>query len=400
MPKPGNTGPKKWTTSDPYGSVNLNADPIPAFLKNYKTFEGWFNYLFADCTNADRKKYYELVLTPEGALKPPYNDASNHAVRKKVLTEMLKAGFEEYTGAKFFGSGDDLLKPLKGTVDGIRVGFRGELRPPAMVQLHNGCKSRALVEPLKASMGMNEPWHPFSEPGASSKAYFRKGFNKDNCLFTTVSVATDFMTASKFPLLADLRKDEPDAIGTATVIAKGLTSSVKAMAAKMEAQISGIKGIKVQSPLQAPGPSVKGEVRLLHCVRMNVYIFRVDKLWNTEAKQSSLNAPQFPERAASEIPFSNFIARVRCDRIQFGEDSNDGHQLIIQGYDLLHTPTFLKKRLGDIGFSQIEAFLKKMVQDGMLRPDGTGGIRYATDITDKAIQIEKVERIDARRAWL
>jgi hypothetical protein len=271
-----------------------------------------------------------------------------------------------------------------------------------MVQLHNGCKSRALVEPLKKAMGMNELWHPFSDPGAASKAYFRKGFNKDNCLFTTVSVATDFMTASKFPLLADLMKDEPDAVGTATVIAKGLVSNVKSMAAKFGGQILSTKGVVPKGGVAypEPKPSTKGEVRLLKCVRMNVYLFRVDQMWNTEAKQSSLGAKEFPERAAAEIPWANFIARVRCDRIQFGEDSNDGHQLIVQGYDFLHPVDYLKQRLGVLGFNQIDAFLKKMLQDGMLRPDGSGGIRYATDITDAAIQIEKVERIDARRAWL
>ena len=70
-----------------------------------------------------------------------------------------------------------------------------------------------------------------------AKAFYRNGSNQDNCLFTAVSVATDFYTASKFPLVQDLIADSPDAIGTATVLATGMVSRVKAMAATLQHDI-------------------------------------------------------------------------------------------------------------------------------------------------------------------
>jgi len=403
------------STSDPYGNVNYNAAPFPQNEKKFLTWEGWYNYFFTELNDNKRKEYYKETLSPDGKVKPPYDDASSMRIvkRKDLLKRMFKEGFIAYT-ADFHGTGDDLLDPLSdnSSLKSIHVGFRGETRPPAMVKMHNGCMSKALVEGLRNSLGMNRPWHPFTDPELRGKAYFRSGTkNADNCLFTVVSIATDFMTASKFPLMADLNLENPDIIGTATVLVKGLQSRVKAMAAKLGDEIIAQKfgrarrGVYQGSMPKAPeakGPSQGYERRLLRCVRMNIYLFTVPSLYNTQRFQRSQRATEFKERAALSVPWGNFLARVRCDRIQYDDnDSNAGHLLIVQGYDLLQDHRGIKRAAGgnETGVMQVKKFLHEIRFKGKLRSDGTGGIHCNPGFAPAGIDIQKVEQIDARIGW-
>jgi len=375
--------PPRLATSDPYANVALNAEPFPQHVKSYKTFQGWFNYFYTECPDTDRKRFYQRVLTPQGVLKPEYAEGRD-TERRQVLTEMLAVGFEAFDN-RYQGTADDLLAPEH---DGMhfKLGFRGELRVPSQVRAHNGCVPRAQVPFLRQQMGMDSPWHPFRDAKVRDKLYFRKGFNADNCLFTTVSVATDFMTASKFPLLADLSRDDPDAIDTAVVWSRGKASRVRRLAAAREGG---------QAAARAGG-----ERLLLKCVRMNVYLFTANRLWNTQRRQLDQRAPEFPERAADVIPWDLFVARVRCDRIQFGDDSNDGHLLVVDGYDFLHPLPHLTRVVGARQLTLVERFLNDVARRGRLGANGGGGIRYATANTDPDFQIERVERIEARRHWL
>lgn len=370
-------------TSDAYAGVNLNAEPFPRHVKNYKTFEGWFNYFYTECPNVDRKRFYEKVLTPQGTLEPEYGPGRDDA-RRQVLTEMLAVGFEPFDN-RYQGTADDLLAPVHDEMH-FKLGFRGELRVPSQVKAHDGCVPRAQVPALRRQMGMDAAWHPFRDPSLRNKLYFRRGFNADNCLFTTVSVATDFMTASKFPLLADLTRDNPDAIDTAVVWSRGRASRVREMAAAREDR-------------QAAAREA-GERLLLQCVRMNVYLFTASRLWNTQKRQSDARAPEFPERAAAAIAWDFFVARVRCDRIHFGPDSNDGHLLVVDGYDWLHPLPHLHRMVGARQLTLVERFLNGIVRRGRLGANGGGGLRFETANTDPGFWIERVERIESRGNWL
>jgi hypothetical protein len=403
---------KRWTDAngggDPYARVNFKVTPFPQHSKDFKKFEGWFNYFYAECSEPKQQEFYKECMNPDGTQKGDFastDPAKQNDARRKLLIRMLDAGFVAYD-ADYYGTSDDLLKPIiKGTpLTSLKVGFRGELRPPVMVKLHDGCRSKATVDAVRKTMGMNEPWHPFTNPFIRNRAYYRNGsVNQDNCLFTAVSVATNFETASKFPLMQDLNLDNPDALGTATVMAKGMSSRVKAMAMQMQDHINARMGVKPPANGVPARASTKAERRLLRCVRMNIYLFSVPNGWNTEAKQLASGATTFPERATLSIPWGNFFARVRCDRIQYDDnDSNAGHLLIVSGYDLLQNQQGLIAAAGGNRFAveQLERFLDDIVARGKLLPGGKGGIHVDPGNMYPVSPIETVERIEARTGWM
>ncbi len=403
---------QKWTNAnglgDPYALVNFQDVPFPDHVKKYKTFEGWFNYFYTECSDAQRREFFKECLNPDRTVKGDYASATatvRDAARKSLLKRMLDAGFVAY-GQDFLGTTDDLLKPILADtpLTPLKVGFRGETRPPALVKMQEGCRSKALVDVLRSKLGMNEPWHPFTDEAVRSKAYYRNGsVNQDNCLFTVVSVATNFETASKFPLMQDLNLENPDAIGTATVLAKGLVSRVKATAAKLQDEIFRQRGQTPTKRYPDPKPSVKAERRILRCVRMNIYLFTVPSGWNTELKQTANKATNFPERATLAIPWGNFLARVRCDRIQYDDDdSNRGHLLVVSGYDLLQDHQGLLAAAGGNRFVvvQLKDFLNDICKRGKLDASGKGGIHVDPGNMYPESPIETVERIEPRCGWL
>jgi hypothetical protein len=389
-----------------YNLINFDRAPFPEHEKNFKTFEGWFNYFYTDCKADKRIEFYKECLNPDGSFKGDFasNDSvARDGVRKHILERMLQHGFVAYKEDEFYGAGDDLLPPLMKEMTPLRVGFRGELRSPDLVKLHDGCRAKAAVDSLRSRLGMNERWHPFSDPAVRSKAYFRAVDNMDNCLFTVVSLALDFERASKFPLMQDLNREEPDAIGSATVLAKGIGSRVKEMAAALQDQISAQRGITPINQYPDPKPSGGTERRLLRCVRMSVYIFTLPNGWNTAKMQAKYGAEMFPERATLSIPWGNFLARVRCDRIQYDDnDSNKGHLLIVSGYDWLQDHDKLIAAAGGnrTAVWQLRRFLNDLCERGSLRMSGKGGIHVNPGTGYNICPIDSVERLDPRRGWL
>ena len=259
-----------------------------------------------------------------------------------------------------------------------------------------------MVDAVRKTMGMNELWHPFTDEAVRAKAYYRNGSqNQDNCLFTAVSVAIDFNTASKFPLMQDLIADSPDAIGTATVLARGMVSRVKALAAKLQHDIFVQKEVTPVGVYPTPTASAGAERRILRCVRMNVYLFTVPSGWNTETKQLASGATTFPERATLSIPWGNFFARVRCDRIQYDDtDSNAGHLLVVDGYDFLQSRDGLLAAAAGNRFVvvQLKDFLNDIVRRGTLK-NGKGGIHVDPGNIYPTSPIEHVECVEPRCGW-
>ncbi len=379
-----------------YGKVDFKTEPFPSYLKNYKTFEGWFNYFYAECNEQDRKEFYKECLDPKGVLKgdcASKNASTRNAARRAILTKMLEKGFVAFEPdpASYYGTADQLLMTLLS--DGnhkVYAGFRGDLRPPATVKLHGGTVAKAQIEGLRDKLGMNEAWHPFygagDNPSALQKAYYRKG-NADNCLFTVVSVATDFKTASKFPLMQDLRLENPQAIGMAWVEGKGLS----ALDPDSQHQAPAKRAWSIGAPpVPSSDPSV--EQADLACVRTNIYVFTATTTatsdaevwhgWNTQKMQLANHAGTFPERATMSIPWGNHLARLVCDRIQYNRaDSNKGHLLIVHRFELLQGAKDLAAAMGgsDRDTRELMSFLGRIVADGKLKPNGTGGIHVPVD---------------------
>jgi hypothetical protein len=407
---------------DEYAHFQAMAPLFPDPVKRFG-FEWWANHFYQECGPVAKKEFYKWVYAPDRSLRRAYNSAGpspEHAAWQELLEKMLKSGFDEYPDA--YKGVDDTFFPSIKEDPLLKLGFRGELRQPHQVRQHNGCMPKAQIISLRRDMNMSALWHPFSRPELRNKVYYRKG-NGDNCLYSAVSVAIDFDTASKFPLLSDLEKDNPDAFGTATVEAAGIASKVAAMRATLAADITRqhfdpnrrATDAKPQyNPGAMPAPSQKAvpfkeparfQLRLLTSVRMNVYLFRIrGNTWNTESYQSYNRNAEFPERAMDKVPWGDFLARVRIDRIQFGKDSNDGHLGIVDGFDWLHQRRNLEQLLGGgqagvTAVGRLQEFLQEIHHRGRLRGDGTGGIRFATANTDPNVQIGKVLKIEPRTDW-
>lgn len=412
--------PKTHAAPDPYDAHFREMAPLYPIVSKKFSYEWWANHFYQECTPQDKKRFYKTAYRESGSLKPNFdpNSASKDEIAwLELLEAMLKAGFVEYPDS-YKGVDDTLIPSLK-EYPHLKLGFRGELRQPSQVKLHNGCTPKAKVVSLRKDMNMAAQWHPFSRPELRNKIYYRKG-NGDNCLYTTVSIAYDFDTASKFPLLSDLRSDAPDAFGTATVEAAGIESNVAKLRAALgdtiakqhfdpnwratDAKPGYNPGKQPAAPAAKP---VKSIVRLLPLVRMNVYLFRVrGNVWNTQAYQLDQHNAEFPERAMDTIPWGDFLARVRIDRIHYGEDSNDGHLGIVAGYDLLHSYGELCRLLGggtagQQAYQQMVQFLRNIRDKGKLNADGSGGIDFRTASSKpiSEVKVLKVIRMEPRTDW-
>jgi hypothetical protein len=406
-------------TVDPYAHF-VAMDPLYPNPPKKFGYEWWANHFYQECPPTEKKKFYMTVWRPDRTIKPNFNPASpskDEAAWQELLENMLKIGFVQYPDS--FKGVDDTLIPSVKEYPHLKLGFRGELRQPSQVKQHNGCMPKAQIMSLRKDMNMTAGWHPFTKPDLRNKVYYRKG-NGDNCLYTTVSVAYDFDTASKFPLLSDLRTDAPDAFGTATVEAIGIESAVAKARASLGETITkqhfnpnwratdAKPGYNPGSqPAAKPQGPVKSVLRLLPLVRMNVYLFRVrGNVWDTQAYQLNQQNATFPERAMDRVPWGDFLARVKVDRIQYGEDSNDGHLGIVAGYNLLHSYGEICQLLGGgsaglDAYRQMMEFLKKIQEAGKLRSDGTGGIdfRTASSKPPSELKVTKVIRMEPRNDW-
>jgi hypothetical protein len=384
----------------------------------------WANYFYQECDPAEKKKVFRNVYRlhqGKAQVKPTLDPNSSKLDLQfwfDCMTEMLKNGFTEFPSE--FRSTDDVLVPSLRDDSDLRVGFRGELRQPFDVRQHNGCRPRAHILSMLPSMNIDKPWHPYFNSDNRKKLYYRKG-NGDNCLHTAVSVAVDFDTASKFPLLCDL--NEADDLGTAKVEAQGIQSNVAQLRAQLGATITrqhfdpNSRAVNTK-PGYAPGmmpanPPVSSVtaykapagLRLLKSVRMNVYLFLVKgTVYNTRGYQVHLKNAPFPERAVEAVPWEHFLARVKIDRIHFGSDSNDGHLNVIHGYEFLHTVRDLERTLGGglDGVRRLQAlstYLHELCERGKLNSDGSGGLPFKTAKTPDTVKITKVLNIEPRRDW-
>lgn len=414
----------KVIASDPYANFFKPLAPLfPEPVKKF-SFEWWANQMYKECPPQDKGKFFRRVYAEDGTVKPRYK--SNSPAQDQdgwaiLLEDMLKSGFEEFPDN--MKGVDDVLFPHISGERSLCLGFRGELRQPHQVKAHNGCKPKMQIASLRKDFNI-QVWHPFSKPEHRNKVYYRK-FNGDNCLYTSVSVAYDFDTASKFPLLCDLEDATgTDTFGTATVEAKGIASRVARIRAEIGGQITkqhfdpGSRAVNTK-PEYNPGtlkpapPDTRFVIaqpdayhlRLLVCTRINVYLFRVrGTIWNTEQHQTNSGNSPFPERATDSIPWGDFLARVMIDRIHYGADSNDGHLSVIHGFEFLHRRDDLIRLLGggvtgELAFGKLYLYLRDLVDRGKLHADGSGGMHFATANTNPAVHIRKVVKIEPRTDW-
>jgi len=311
------------------------APPKDAYPKPVEfSFRYWFNYFYVELPNPDRKQsYYDQITNVDGSFI-----AEGALDKKTLLEEMRKEGFEEFAIGKkvsaeaLYDFSAKRYPDLQGK--GVRVVFRGDGRTPDQIEAHQGTTPQSRLPHLRQKTNMDQDWHPFNTLG--NKVFFRKGLNTDNCLFTAISVTPEFYTATKFPLQEELRATNPSALGRAIVLA-------------------------------APRSGGSTVSRTLHASKSTIYVVKTTEGWNTQERQAALGSGDFPEFASEYIPWEHHLASVPVIRIHYGDDANDGHQIIIERWTWLQYMNVLERLLLDpVSVAQLRDFLVDIYTKGRL----------------------------------
>jgi hypothetical protein len=305
----------------PYKLMAQHNDPVFKIYTDYKK-DGNFWYFFGtfwkEMREADRAELLSKIVNEDGTqLKAGYTDLNNKEASyynnlgpnrqeelRKLLKGMMDKGFT--TWSKKTEKAPNKGMPEKGEkllpkIDALGpqqfgVGFRGDSRDPDTLIAHDkGAFNRKVQSPFAInSYNLAQAWNPFSQDEVKNTMYWREG-QADNDLFTVVSVAKNFATASKFPLLDDPPKD------------------LKVYAQQAE--------LVVSSDSTNARTTVKTAVS-----RMYVYMVAIDEGFNTEEYQVS----RFPEIGVQEVKAEKFLAHMQILRLHFGPKGDDGHVVFVE----------------------------------------------------------------------
>lgn len=163
--------------------------------------------------------------TREG--QPPSTAPDSNMIWREALTKLLKLGFRAVSKGEVPPEGVSVLTTdesvaslhaLQQRMLGKKVAelekglnpsevpiyWRSETRDLQRIIGQQGTKRQCDVESIARDMGMDAPWHPFSDPNLSKYMWFRLA-NADNDYYTVISIATDFETACSFPKIDEKR---------------------------------------------------------------------------------------------------------------------------------------------------------------------------------------------------
>ena len=332
----------------PFGSQGLTVSAT--------TFEYWFDYLWAeaveadDLTQGDRArlcKAFFSVLSLNGG-KPTRVGAivtMSDEEKQTVLRTLLTIGFKRVSLSgpvarlprhPNAGPGVPVVK-VEQAVDAatlfkeamaisrdpaarsIKLGFRGDSRTYEQLVASNGFGARARARSLKVytDYGLDQPWNPFSLEVYANSLFLRKGHNKDNCLHTVVSIASEFAEILPYPLLTDEAQ---------------FPLCLKALPSWTDQDIAAAAAHRYKVRAQK-GPDSK--VRTLeNDIRIFIVQLEGARAFSTEAWQTAVGGKNpFPERAVDAVPTQNILAEFEITRRYCWESSkaNQGGALVTVG---------------------------------------------------------------------
>ena len=307
-----------------YEEMAKPSDPAFAvYRKNYAdgNFWYWFGTFWKEMPKADRLTVLKEVVNQNGELLPNWNyldiketsqfnnlsvDRQN-AMKTLLKDKMMKKGFTRWDkkvgdgmseGAKLLPKIDALGKQEYG------VGFRGDARDHAKLIEHDQGAFRPKIKTPFAinKYNLNATWNPFSDDDVKNNMYWREG-QADNDLFTVVSVAKDFATSTKFPLIDDPGPD-------LKIYPNGAT-------------------LKLRNPVSKNEYDQPATVS-----RMYVYMVTADEGYDTQSYQTKESS--FPEIGVKGIAAEKFLARMEVIRIHYGATGDDGHVVYVADYNIHH----------------------------------------------------------------
>ena len=376
-------------------------DPFPGNPAS-NTFAFWFNYFWSEVkdytgiTTVQQQKAAEVFFQVfDDATGPAYtvrNDFAGRdsAYKENILRQLLLIGFKRVAldspkmtvrspGGRVIApaplvASDALSMNLK-MVTGKRgkatpIAFRADGRSYEMLIEHKGFRTRARSEdsPIHAIYGLDQPWHPFSNPVYRNSMFLRLGSkNADNCLQTVISVGAEFAGITHFPILNDyvLVFQAKDTTGRPLAL-KPLTEWTPQDAAAALNHTQRVRVVRDAS----------GEID--HLEKDNyIYAFLLDgvKLFNTEQYFKSHGHTPFPERGASEIPPENLLCEIHFVAKWFYSEA--GGQIML--YELAFDPirwlpsrSYIEVVIGESGVNELEAIILKEIAKARSRSDITG----------------------------
>lgn len=357
--------PRRQAAVDPYADINFDSiDPPFRAPPARHGFKWWYAYFWRECGRARREASYRELFEPDGEEKRQMSDFH----RRESLTAMLNEGFEEYSVVGNYLRTEEEAFPLIAGTTSVHVGYRGDLRVPREVEVQRGTIAKVRVFELRELMHMRDVWNPFSDPAMKGKVFFRRD-QKDNCLQTVVSVAIEFMDAAKFPMLDEMALPR---VGLAVVeVAELLPDGVT----------------------EKPGGKTKS--CYLKASRTNIYVLKTGQVYDTRQRQIDVGGDLYDERAVGEIPWGNHLARIRVERIHYGNRANDGHLAIVRGIDWLQSRAHLEDILG--GAANANALERYLDHEYM---EKNGGLHAYTPVGVKApIKIKRIVSVDIPGSW-
>ena len=180
-------------------------------------------------------------------------------------------------------------------------GWRGDSRDFAALDAAGGFRARAdsIVNGFAARCNLREEWHPFSLLANRSDYWYRQG-QEDNCLHTAVSIATDFRTATVFPLLENK-------------LAGKKIPKTEAEANQQSTPNAGFCKIRTD-------PAIDG-ISYRYADRVQLYLVLLNGSgFNTQAVQQE----KFPELAVKFVDASSLLASITFTRLFHGLSGDDG----------------------------------------------------------------------------
>lgn len=236
-----------------------------------------------------------------------------------VLSELLAIGFRRVPGQPnntlpTQDSSIDLARfslTHTGTGREFKLGWRGDGRKVGDIRDAGGLinKSQSEYHGYARTIKMREPWHPFNLPANQSDYFYRRG-KDDNCLYTTVSISTDFKTASTFPLLNnDYIRNLPATLPSEQDLRDG-TALTKGIVMSREGSSSAFHRVTGKAAGQQ-------QTTIRICDRQQLYLVVIEGTYfNTNAAQST--AQKFPEIAVKKIPETGVLACLSFVRVHHG----------------------------------------------------------------------------------
>ena len=363
---------------------SLKKGPFPTTGLVEFSFGYWFNYFFKELPDTDKIRYAAYVVNDDGSFRNEQSVVEKPW--KDIFNEMLNKGFKAFE-AKDHLTANEVMTHASAVAKNelqqkqVQVAFRGDGRTPSTIQQQKGTSRQSKVEVLRQERNMTKPWHPYNDKG--HKVWVRKGFNADNCLFSTVSITPQFGVATKFPLLDDLRGSNPGAIGHSIVRVRPRNPS-----APVAPQGSAVSQKYLAATRQSDSDTY---MTSLLASQTNIYCVRLRDVYNTQNyQQGSI----FPEYAVTRISWTDHLLWFGVTRIHFDElNGNAGHLIVITGHKWLQDSTLISNvLLNTAALGHLQQFTNDIVSRGSLI-NGVGGIVYTPPGVEAPFDIVSVKEL-------